>query len=169
MGAPVRRDHLFHQRLIPLLVEGIGASSYVEFGSNRNETIGSVRCERRYGVDTHPVIMPGIEFFTMTTQQFIAEPAARLAPFDVVFIDAYHSAEAVRADFFGIIDHVAPEGLVLLHDTNPETVVDTHSGLCGDAWKFAEELKREQYEAVTLPLHPGLTIIRNRQSWGPQL
>ena len=164
------QDGTFHQLIIPRLVEVIGAESYLEFGVHWNETIGRVECPRKYGVDVRllKIEIPNTKLFEMTTEEFIRDEAARYAPYDFVFIDADHSAKAVRADFFGIMDHVSPEGLVCLHDTNPETVGDTAKGLCGDAWKFAEILWRDGYEAVTLPYHPGLTIVRNRQIWGPQ-
>jgi len=165
----MKRNQTLHEKLIPLIVEGIGARSYLEFGTHLNETISGVRCEKRYGVDINPIVTPGVHVFQMTTAEFIENHAAQHAPFDVVFIDADHSAESVRSDFFGIIDHVSADGLILLHDTNPETVVDTHRDLCGDAWKFAEVLWNDQYEAVTLPYHPGLTIVRLRRGWGPQI
>ncbi|MHC4094401.1 MAG: hypothetical protein ACYSVY_29715 [Planctomycetota bacterium] len=57
---------------------------------------------------------------------------------------------------------------MLLHDTNPATPYDTRPGLCGDAWLVAETLKHRGYEAVTLNYHPGLTIVRKREKWGPE-
>lgn len=167
-GGIMKRNQTLHETLIPLLVEGIGAQSYLEFGTYDNSTIGKVRCPKRYAVDTKPILVPGIEFFTMTTQEFISFEAKKYAPFDFVFIDADHSAAAARADFFGIIDYVSPEGLVCLHDTNPETEADTAPGYCGDSWRFANMLWGDGCEAVTLPYHPGITIVRNRKSWGPK-
>jgi hypothetical protein len=58
--------------------------------------------------------------------------------------------------------------LVCFHDSNPELESDTAPGFCGDSWKFAKELTRDKrYECVTLPYHPGLTIVRKRSQWGP--
>jgi methyltransferase family protein len=163
----MKRDQTFHERLIPLLVEGMGAQSYLELGTHQNETIGKVVCDKRVGVDVNAVDLEGALMFKMTTEEFMAENAAKLAPYDFVFIDANHELSAVRADFLGIMPFVSPEGLVLLHDTNPETVADTASGLCADSWKFAWGLSVAGMEAVTLPFHPGLTIIRKRAAWGP--
>lgn len=165
----MKRNQTFHETLIPLLVEGIGARSYLEFGTYKNETISRVRCERRIGVDTAPIEnISDIEFYRTTTAEFIREHAARLAPFDFVFIDADHSADAVEADLWGIWPHIAPEGLVCLHDTNPETEADTIPGLCGDCWRLLPLLPSSGWgESVTLPYHPGLTIIRKRVKWGP--
>lgn len=164
----MRRDQTLHERLIPLLVEGIGARSYLEFGTHKNETISKVNCPLRYGVDISPYRNLGdVFFFQMTTQEFIRDHAAKYAPFDFVFIDADHNHDAVRDDFWGIWSHLAVEGLIAFHDSNPATLVDTVPGLCGDSWRFAQELCG--HEAITLPYHPGLTIVRNRLQWGPDV
>lgn len=171
----MKRWQTFHETLIPLLVEGIGAEKYLEFGTYRNDTISKVRCARRYGVDRNAAHMgvllktasdDQIHFFFMTTKHFIENEAKKYAPFDVCFIDADHSYEASKADFEGIWPYISREGLVLLHDSNPETLEDTDPGFCGDGWKFARELAKT-HEAVTLPYHPGLTIVRKRIKWGP--
>lgn len=164
----MKRNQTFHETLIPMLVEGIGAQSYLEFGTYDNSTIRKVRCERRYGVDTKPVYEPGLHMFQMTTQEFIAFEAAKYAPFDVCFIDADHNAEAVLRDFLGIIPYMVAEGLILAHDCNPETVADTAEGYCGDGWKAAQHIVEGGWEAMVLPYHPGLLIARKRNDWGPK-
>jgi predicted O-methyltransferase YrrM len=165
----IRKAGSLHGSIISSLVFSLGVESYLEFGTHWNETIGMVNCPRKYGVDLKllNIELENTTFFEMTTQEFIEKEAKKYAPYDFVFIDADHSYVSVRKDFFGIIDHVSPEGLVCLHDTNPELVKDTGPGFCGDSWRFAEELWKDGYEAVTLPFHPGLTIMRNRQRWGP--
>lgn len=163
----MRRDGGFHEILIPVLVKGIGAESYLEFGTANNETIRNVPAPKRYGVDPKCIAIADVHMFQMTTAEFIANHAAQYAPFDVVFIDADHRKDAVMNDFMGIWPHVSPEGLILFHDTNPETMADTDDGACSDSWKFAWTLCGH-HEAVTLPYHPGLTILRKRMTWGPQ-
>lgn len=152
-----------------MLVDLIGAESYLEFGTHLNETIARVNAPRRYGVDINAALCSGATMFRMTTADFIENHAAAHAPFDLVFIDADHKVESVAADFWGIIKHVAADGLILLHDTNPETVADAADGLCSNAWEFAKRLHDNNAESVTLPYHPGLTIIRKRGVWGPKV
>jgi len=167
----MNRLQSFHEVLIPLLVEAMGVTTYLELGTDQNQTIGKVRCPRRIGVDKAAALCEGAIMFSMPIQAFIGEKAGSLAPFQFVFIDADHSAESVGQDFRGIWPFVEDEGLVVLHDTNPETESDTDPGLCGDAWKFAHDLWLRQhhdcYESLTLPYHPGLTLVRKRVSWGP--
>lgn len=163
----MKRNQTFHETLIPLLVDGFGSQTYLELGTHLNETIGRVTAPHRYGVDTKPIPCPGAQMFRMTTGEFIEKYAASYAPFDFVFIDADHCAKSVGEDFDGIWPYVSDEGLVCLHDTNPEREEDTQAGFCGDAWKWASEKSRTM-EMVTLPYHPGLTIVRKRVLWGPQ-
>lgn len=163
----MNRLQTFHETLIPMLVSACGAQSYLEFGTHTNETIGRVVCGRRYGVDINPIRCHGVTMFQMTTREFIRNHASLNAPYDFVLIDADHTADAVEDDYNGILPHVSPEGLICLHDTNPQTELDTQFGLCGNAWEFARDLHDRGAEALTLPYHPGLTIIRKRIQWGP--
>ena len=169
----MKRDQTLHEELIPLLVDRLGVKSYLELGIYQNDTIGPVvaRCKGLaiHGVDINEphVRIPGVFYHIMTTSEFISAWASRYAPYDLVFIDADHSAAAASADFLGILKYVSPEGLVLLHDTNPETLADTEPGQCGDSWRLAQIFATAGYECVTLPYHPGLTIYRKRETYGP--
>ena len=167
----MKRNQTFHEEFIPLLVNGIGAKCYLELGVYDFTTIHLVKARnpecRCIGVDMKRVCEPpvGVEFFEMTTEEFFSEDRG-IRP-DVVFIDADHNAKAVKADYLRAYGIVEPDGLILLHDTSPATKADTDPGLCGDAWKVAWRL-HGLVEAVTLPYHPGLTIVRKRVAWGPQ-
>ena len=169
----MNRDQTLHQELIPLLVDRLGVTSYLEFGIYQNDTIGPVvsRCRNLaiHAVDINEphVRLSGVFYHIMSTSEFIANHADKYGPYDMVFIDADHCAEAASADFLGIRPYLAPEALVLLHDTNPETMADTDKGACGDSWRLTRIFADVGYEAVTLPYHPGLTIVRNRVSYGP--
>lgn len=166
------RDHTLHEQLIPFLVYRLGCQCYLELGVGQNETMRRVAAEcvngtRLIGVDrTEPRQRePGVEYFIMTTDEFFRKVDG-LRP-DFVFIDADHSAKQAERDFDNSWRIIRPEGLVCLHDTNPATEADTVPGLCGDVWRLARELWMCEKEAVTLPFHPGLTIVRKRCSWIP--
>ena len=167
VGTQVRRQQTLHEKLIPLLVKGIGIESYLEFGVNDNQTISRVKCKRKFGVDHKVKELKGAKMFAMSTSEFIRKHAASFAPYDMVFIDSDHKPLSVLDDFYGIWPHVTPDGLILLHDTNPQTAKDTRPGFCDEAWKAAREIARS-YESVTLPYCPGITIVRKRKLWGPE-
>lgn len=166
----MRRLQTFHEKLIPMLVDAIGARTYLELGTGNGETILKVSDSiRRIGVDSRvklDLTFPS-RFIDCTVSAFIYDHAADLGPFDACFIDADHAAASVAEDFNGIWPHISPEGLVFLHDGNPEMEADTVPGYCGNAWAAIKEITR-RHEAVTLPFHPGLTIVRKREKWGPR-
>ena len=170
----MKRDQTLHEELIPLLVDRMGVQSYLELGIYQNDTIQHIvkRCRNLaiHGVDVNEphVRLPGVFYHIMRTDEFIENHAAKYAPFDFVFIDADHNANSASADMVGILKYVADEGLILLHDTNPETLADTDPGACGDSWRLTRIFHDLAYEAVTLPYHPGLTIFRNRVTFGPR-
>ena len=163
----MKRDQTFHERLIPMLVEGLGAQTYLEVGTHANETIGKVKCQTRIGIDPNMVECEGCIMFKMTCEEFVLENAAKFAPYDVCFIDAQHDADSVRRDFLSILPYMAADSLMILHDTSPENLSDAQPGFCGDAWKFVPYLLGAGYETCTLGYHPGLTLVRRRSKWGP--
>jgi hypothetical protein len=162
----MRRDQTAHERLIPLLVEIVGARTYLEIGTHQNQTIGKVACPVRIGVDPAGVNMPDVTMYKMPCGQFLEAHAESHAPYDVVFIDGDHSASAVRADFMGLWPYVADDGMIILHDMQPEHESDAQPGYCGDSWKMGMHIVGG-YEACTLNYHPGLMLVRKRSRWGP--
>ena len=83
--------------------------------------------------------------------------------FDFVFIDGDHSKEQVLRDFLNVKDMVIDDGFIILHDTYPcnETMeLPNHSY---NAWEAVLEIKQKfisEWEIVTLPFNPGLTIMK---------
>jgi predicted O-methyltransferase YrrM len=59
-----------------------------------------------------------IRHFLMTTQQFVESNAYRsLGPVGILFVDGYHSEDQARFDYEAFRDRLAPEGMVLFHDS----------------------------------------------------
>jgi predicted O-methyltransferase YrrM len=59
-----------------------------------------------------------IRHFPMTTQQFVESEAYRsLGAVGMVFIDGYHSEEQARFDYEAFEDRLAPDGVILFHDS----------------------------------------------------
>ena len=77
---------------------------------------------------------------------------------DVVFIDGDHDAQQVGRDVLGALDHLAPDGTIIVHDTHPveQRFADSH---CGDGWKVMLDLPAHELQVFTLPLFPGLSFV----------
>ncbi|GAA0585248.1 class I SAM-dependent methyltransferase [Caenispirillum bisanense] len=106
----------------------------------------------------------------MTSQAFFADARAAASlpgPIDFAFIDGDHRFEAVLRDFIAVEAHMAPTGVIALHDTwplNPGTATDTrHTGFyTGDGWKLIPCLRaiRPDLRLLTIPAPPtGLTLV----------
>ena len=87
------------------------------------------------------------------TINFVSE----YAPFDLIFIDADHSYEAVKKDFYNY-SKMAP--IVALHDINGKDQSNANSGPV-EVWKFWDELKAEyrHFEIINKESVFGIGII----------
>lgn len=84
---------------------------------------------------------------------------------DLLYIDAYHSHEQSLVDFEHFSPYVAPNGLVLLHDTFPIREAHEQLQYSGTVWKTAQYIKqhyRDEFEIMTLPYLSGISLLRRR-------
>lgn len=100
-------------------------------------------------------------FFSECVKQLPADAQQ----FDVIFIDADHSYEAVLADLYGAWQLIAPTtGLILAHDTYPTNTGLVSPRYCGEAWRAVRDFKEQmgaECECVTLPgPWAGMSILR---------
>jgi predicted O-methyltransferase YrrM len=101
----------------------------------------------------------------MTTQEFIATPAYReLEPPGIVFVDGYHTAEQARIDFDAFADKLAPQGVILLHDSIwrlPSPMYGPDREYVRDVVDFVSELKTDPaWQVFDLPFGEGLSLVR---------
>lgn len=164
----------WHEDFIVHLASIIRPNVYVELGLYQCVLFNQIipHAKKLIGLDINPEAVKYMQksnkttFQNMTTDDYIKELHARPIEIDMLFIDADHSKEAVLNDFQNYFPFVKPHGLILLHDGHPKDELNMSSGYCGDGWKTIEELSKncEKYEMVTIPVHPGLTICRKRNS-----
>lgn len=146
-----------------------GAVTYLELGTAANETIGLVArmnpAARCIGVDPRAVdpALSNVTMYTMMSTEYLMEFAQADAPFNVVYIDANHNYDAVVSDFVGVSRFMADQSLILLDDTWPASKEATDPGYSGTAYLMHHWLSVGGYESVTIPAHPGLTIVRIKE------
>ena len=164
----------WHEDFIFNLASLIRPKVYVELGIQNCYLFNRIAplAERSIGVDITPsagnkmIKEMNAQFFNGTTQEYAKELEANPLQIDMLFIDADHSKEAVLQDFRDFFPFVVPHGLILLHDTHPENEHMMQRSLCETAYQAVEELSKETslYEMMTIPISPGLTICRKRQT-----
>jgi hypothetical protein len=140
-------------------------TTYIEYGVRTGLNLHLIGpfVEKTIGVDiADPAILPkNVTFYKTTTDNFSAVELPKLS-FYYAFIDADHKYESVIKDFENIYKYIQPGGYIFLHDTYPCAEVFLSPELCNDCYKTPIEIKKRYPEAelVTLPLNPGLTIVR---------
>ena len=111
----------------------ISGRTYLEIGVKDGECFDAVDAETKVAVDPAFAFRPpfsswfrrvrrakrGAFYFRMTSDDFFAGPARRLAPYDVVFVDGLHTYEQSYADVLNALAVLADPGVVLVHDCNP--------------------------------------------------
>ena len=168
----------WHEDIIDFLGAHIRPKVYVELGLFHCDLFNRMipHAETLIGVDVDPAAgsfmqqSEKVRFFNGTTQEFAKELQEKPVQIDLLFIDADHAKEAVLQDFYDYFPFVAPHGLILLHDTHPKDPWMLQRVLCDTAYEAIEELSKNttEYELMTLPISPGLTICRKRKkqlSW----
>lgn len=94
-------------------------------------------------------------------------------PYDLIFVDDWHSYEHVKKELEHIDRLVSPKSIVLLHDlmygnTCPHYHCDltdrTGQWANGGPYRAVAELNPQFWEFATLPYNNGLTILRKKYS-----
>lgn len=175
--SPSIRADKYHLDLIVHLAQIIKPKRYLEIGIFKAGLFNLMIpiAEELCGVDINPDAKKYIRhsdktiFFDMESKLFWNIARAENHRFDLIFIDGDHSKNAVREDFFGALSVINDEGIILLHDTYPVDSLATIQARCGDGYEAIWEISREvsDYELVTIPMHPGLTIVRKRKGQVP--
>ncbi len=166
------RARSWHPHFISDLARKLKSRNYLEVGVYRGETFRRIakRVETATAIDIDPEALRSVrqvangEGFLGTLQEF-----ARLNPartFDLVFIDANHDQAAVFEDFVSAAKLTQHHGLILLHDTWPKNRAFSSQNLCGDAFLAVSRIRESfpEWQCVTLPIHPGLTICQRVSS-----
>lgn len=146
--------------LINFLIRKHNLKSYCELGTQvRAINFDKIECDDKFCVDIDPSAKAD---FTGSTDDFFRQLNRS---FDLYFIDASHYAEDVKRDFENALKHLTPNGIICLHDCNPEkeehTIVPrpTKTGHWnGDVYKFACQLATNWLSYRTVDIDNGCGI-----------
>lgn len=106
-------------------------------------------------------LSPNTAWFKGTTDEFFEK---NTSTFDVIFIDACHDYEFVKRDFYNSIKILNEEGIIFIHDTDPNKEYLLDPAWCGDGCKLNLDLQTmDDIDHITLPLDmAGLSIVRRK-------
>lgn len=167
---------LNHIELIEYFVRLLKPKNFLELGVQFGEatkniipnvlnTYYAVDIERSTNIDYFQNNYNNFKFYQQTTDEFFKTLKKENINLnlEMVFIDACHTHEASYRDFLNVKDHLVNDGIIFFHDTYPKNIESTHSDLSGDCYKTAEKIRKEhsnEFEILTIPVEPGLSIAR---------
>lgn len=156
-----------HMSLVEHLAQWLRPERYLEIGVLNGESMKRIQnhATECYGVDvtfSHRNYNNNVKLFEMPSDDFfsILNPNIK---FDMIFIDGLHEKSQVYRDFINSKDRIIEDGLIVLHDTYPMDDAMIQPWFCHDAWEAAQKIKKEfrdEFEMITLPFNPGLTIMK---------
>jgi predicted O-methyltransferase YrrM len=143
----------------------------VQFGECTNKIIDLIPNYCGVDIETNSNIeylvsnKPNFKFFKCSTDDFFKNVNQKKINLnlDMVFIDADHSHKSSYFDFLNVKDHVNQDGFIFFHDCYPFSIDDTVPGLCGDCYKTSEVIRKvhnDEFEILTIPVFPGISIAR---------
>jgi predicted O-methyltransferase YrrM len=88
--------------------------------------------------------------------------------YDIIFIDGLHLAEQVKRDIHNALEHLAPWGVIVMHDCSPRNEAEQQVPQppflkiwTGDVWRaFVHYRRRSDLEMYVVDTNNGVGIIR---------
>jgi predicted O-methyltransferase YrrM len=163
---------MHHSTFIGQLASIYKPAIYVELGLYEGETLQKVQpfAQKLYGVDIKSnehleclKNMPNITISYELTDKFFESFDKKI---DMAFIDADHNYNSVVKDFENVFSRLTQNGIILLHDTDPDNDRLIHPNYCGDSYRIVHEFeRRDDINIVTFPIaEAGLSIITKKSS-----
>ncbi len=161
---------MHHSVFIGLLASIYKPNTYVELGLYEGETLAQVQpyIKKGYGIDITPrqslenlKKKSNLRIIYSTTDHFFENFNDGI---DMAFIDADHCFESALKDFENVFKRLNNGGVIIMHDTDPESNRLIDPSYCGDSYKIVKILEeRSDINCYTMPLtEAGLTIITKK-------
>jgi hypothetical protein len=186
-------DRMSRMRVIQACVTALHARTYLEIGVAAGVCFRAIQVPVKVGVDpadpqgplASSIAPPAVQFHQVSSDEFFRERAAAVLPggADVIFIDGLHTFTQSYRDCLYALDHLAPHGVILLHDCLPaseqEAVpADSYDEAAringpswdgqwtGDVWKTVVALRRERADlrVNVLGCDKGIGVVRRGPS-----
>jgi hypothetical protein len=164
---------LDHKEVIEFFIRLLKPKNFIEIGTQFGETTNQI-------IHLIPGDYYAVDIFIHDNMRFLSNKFQNLKlfqnssddffssqfdgkMFEMAFIDASHNYEDTFRDFMNVKDFIVPDGIIFFHDTYPANLDETHPDLSGDCYKLPEKIRLDynmEFEIITLPVSPGLSIAR---------
>lgn len=157
------------------LINSFSPKRYLEIGIYQGWCLININAPLKTGVDPDRSTMASHH---MTSDEFFEKVAPTLGyKYDVVFIDGLHHSDQVNKDIANAIQYTEDNGIIILHDCNPQSEMRQRvppdfdiwkHGWNGDVWKSIA-WARQQYDYLiyVIDADEGLGVIDKRSKGIP--
>jgi hypothetical protein len=172
LNSEIKRFHI-----INYLIEKHNLVNYLEIGVFKGENIREIKALHKDGVD------PGVEGYTppevnypMTSDEFFELIKGHEdIKYDIIFIDGLHEYSQVKKDIENSLNHLQPNGFILMHDCNPvsyDAQIPDRKTIAwnGNVWRAFVEFKQNNpnFECCVVDTDFGVGFIKNNgKSFNP--
>lgn len=164
-----------HSDLVGILASVYKPKLYIELGLHVGDTFKKVQPHVVNGIGVELVpnkFLSNLNYsnlqivYTSTDKFFETYDSAINQKIDMAFIDADHSFESALKDFNNVFNRLSDNGVIMMHDTDPESDELFISSRCGDSYKIVNILEqRDDINIYTIPLfEAGLSIITKKSN-----
>lgn len=158
--------------IINFYIRKYNFEKYLEIGVQYGDNIDNINAKHIDGVD------PGSDQYNnrnlsdkvnykMTSDEFFESIKDKNILYDFIFIDGLHEHPQVNKDINNSLNHLSPNGMIMLHDTLPSSfeaqeVPRKKKNWNGDVWKSVAELRctRNDLQIATINTDEGCTLIK---------
>lgn len=108
--------------IINFLIKKFSYKTYLEIGIQFGHNYKKINCKNKNGVDPNPLaLLADPTVHKMTSDQYF-ESLNKDHKIDLIFIDGLHLDFQVSKDIDNALNHLSPNGTIVLHDCNPPTI-----------------------------------------------
>ncbi len=155
--------------IINTFIKNNNFKNYLEIGVFRGQNIREIIAEHKDGVDPTTELgktIPEINY-PVTSDEFFNLIKDHDIKYDIIFIDGLHHSDQVDKDIENALNHLVDNGIIVMHDCNPEkeeyTSVPRVTGIWhGDVYKSALRLRQKYpHKFITVDTDCGCGVIFN--------
>jgi hypothetical protein len=159
--------------VINYLIEKYNFINYLEIGVFHGENIRKVKSPYKNGVDpgTEGYIVPEVDYPMTSDDFFNFIKDHEYIKYDIIFIDGLHEYNQVKKDIRNSLNHLQPNGFIILHDCNPvsyEAQIPDRKTVAwnGDVWKSFVEFRKNNpnFECGVIDTDFGVGFIKNNNN-----
>ena len=156
--------------ILNYLIDKYKLVNYLEIGVFQGENIRKVKAPYKNGVDpgVEGYVVPEVDYPMTSDEFFDLIRGHEDIKYDIIFIDGLHEYSQVKKDIENSLNHLQPNGFILMHDCNPvsyDAQIPNRKTIAwnGDVWKSFVEFKQNNpnFKCCVIDTDFGVGFIKN--------